>query len=48
MAKFKVNLSIPVTIAEFKKNKQNTVKKFRRNCSCTYYENNLHKGVLIE
>lgn len=48
MAKFKVNLSIPVTIAEYKKNKQETVKKFRRNCSCTYYENNLPYSILKE
>ena len=48
MAKFKVNLSIPVTIAEFKKNKQDTVKKFRRNCSFTYYENKLPYSILKE
>lgn len=48
MAKFKVNLSIPVTMAEYKKNKQETGKKFRRNCSFTYYENNLPYSILKE
>ena len=48
MAKFKVNLSIPVTMAEFKKNRHETVKKFRRNCSFTYYENNLPYSILKE
>ena len=48
MAKFKVNLSIPATMAEFKKNRHETVKKFRRNCSFTYYENNLPYSILKE
>lgn len=48
MAKFKINISIPVTIKEYKKDKKATMEKAKRNRSSFYYENDLSYSILKE